>query len=326
MNKEYYIITGANGSIGQALTEAIAAQGQPVIMACRNLAKSQPVQHAHHRKDGQYRHHPCCRSTSPRLPRIISFAEHLSQESISIQALLNNAGVMNQHYSQTADGFESTIGVNYIGTVLLTRMLLPLMHPGSRIVTTTSLTRYIGQIRRYLLRGTAAQVHNGSRHTASRNSPSPSIYRTPGPGASPAGHLGQCRRPGRSRHRHDHHALVGRPRWPTGSSAPFISTPARGSVRSPLCRHRPRSLWRHRRNIQKAETHPHSSPGRSSAQGPVAIRGDREKNHRSPRQAAYKRSQNIKLQNTCIFLLTQTSDYTDSIGPITPAIRGVTII
>ena len=145
MNKEYYIITGANGSIGQAITEAIAAQGQPVIMACRNLVKSQPVQQQLIEKTGN--------TDITLLPldlasfaSIIHFAERLSQDSVVIQTLVNNAGVMNQYYSQTTDGFESTIGVNYIGTVLLTRMLLPLMHPGSRIVTTTSLTRYSGKI------------------------------------------------------------------------------------------------------------------------------------------------------------------------------------
>ena len=145
MNKEYYIITGANGSIGQALTEAIAAQGHAVIMACRNLTKAQPVQQRIIEKTGN--------PDITLLPldlasfaSIIRFSEHLSQKSVTIQALLNNAGVMNQHFSQTTDGFESTIGVNYIGTVLLTRLLLPLMHPGSRIVTTTSLTRFIGKI------------------------------------------------------------------------------------------------------------------------------------------------------------------------------------
>ena len=29
MNKDYYIVTGANGSIGQAITEALAAQKPP---------------------------------------------------------------------------------------------------------------------------------------------------------------------------------------------------------------------------------------------------------------------------------------------------------
>lgn len=145
MNKEYYIITGANGSIGQALTEAIAAQGHAVIMACRNLSKAQPVQQRIIEKTGNpdITLQPLDLAS---FASIMRFAEQLSQESITIQVLLNNAGVMNQHYSQTVEGFESTIGVNYIGTVLLTRLLLPLMHPGSRIVTTTSLTRYIGKI------------------------------------------------------------------------------------------------------------------------------------------------------------------------------------
>ena len=50
MNKDYYIVTGANGSIGQAITEALAAQNLPVVMGCRNIAKSQPIRHESWRK------------------------------------------------------------------------------------------------------------------------------------------------------------------------------------------------------------------------------------------------------------------------------------
>ena len=53
---------------------------------------------------------------------------------------------MCKDFGKTVDGFETSIGVNYIGTVFLTESLIPLMHPGSRIVMTTSLTRYIGKI------------------------------------------------------------------------------------------------------------------------------------------------------------------------------------
>ena len=45
---------------------------------------------------------------------------------------------MCKDFGKTVDGFETSIGVNYIGTVLLTESLIPLMHPGSRIVMTTS--------------------------------------------------------------------------------------------------------------------------------------------------------------------------------------------
>lgn len=145
MNKDYYIVTGANGSIGQAITEALAAQKLPVIMGCRNIAKSQPIRQRIIEKTGN--------SDILLLPldlasfqSISHFCKQLTETGISIKALVNNAGVMCKDFGKTVDGFETSIGVNYIGTVFLTESLIPLMHPGSRIVMTTSLTRYIGKI------------------------------------------------------------------------------------------------------------------------------------------------------------------------------------
>ena len=145
MNKDYYIVTGANGSIGQAITEALAAQNLPVVMGCRNIAKSQPIRQRIMEKTGN--------SDILLLPldlasfqSISHFCKQLVETGISIKALVNNAGVMCKDFGKTVDGFETSIGVNYIGTVFLTESLIPLMHPGSRIVMTTSLTRYIGKI------------------------------------------------------------------------------------------------------------------------------------------------------------------------------------
>ena len=145
MNKDYYIVTGANGSIGQAITEALAAQNLPVVMGCRNIAKSQPIRQRIIEKTGN--------SDILLLPldlasfqSISHFCKQLAETGISIKALVNNAGVMCKDFGKTVDGFETSIGVNYIGTIFLTESLIPLMHPGSRIVMTTSLTRYIGKI------------------------------------------------------------------------------------------------------------------------------------------------------------------------------------
>ena len=49
-------------------------------------------------------------------------------------------------FGLTADGFEQTVGVNCVGTAALTLALLPLMHPGSRIVNTLSCTYRIGRV------------------------------------------------------------------------------------------------------------------------------------------------------------------------------------
>ena len=43
MNKGLFIITGANGGMGKAITKAIAGTGVPVVMACRNVERAAGV-------------------------------------------------------------------------------------------------------------------------------------------------------------------------------------------------------------------------------------------------------------------------------------------
>ena len=43
MNKGLFIITGANGGMGKAITKAIAGMGVPVVMACRNVERAAGV-------------------------------------------------------------------------------------------------------------------------------------------------------------------------------------------------------------------------------------------------------------------------------------------
>lgn len=143
MNKEAYtIVTGAGGSIGQAITRALAEAGENVIMACRNLVKDTPQ----------------CKKINSECPgkveivelnlasfdNIASFTSHI-RSNYPIKALINNAGVINKHYETTAQGYEMTIGVNFMGTYLLTMLLAPALNNG-HITFTTSLTRYIGKV------------------------------------------------------------------------------------------------------------------------------------------------------------------------------------
>ena len=53
--------------------------------------------------------------------------------------LMNNAGTIETGRHITVDGLERTVSVNYVGPYLLTRLLLPLMGEGSRIVNMSSL-------------------------------------------------------------------------------------------------------------------------------------------------------------------------------------------
>lgn len=141
MNEGRIIVTGATGGIGGAVTEALAAQGRDIVMACRNAHKAEELRtrilasHPHARLE--------LRSLDlGSLDSVRAFAAELGSEPVS--ALFNNAGVISRGYALNADGFENTFCVNYFAPFLLTQLLLDRMQHGSRVVNMVSLTcRYV---------------------------------------------------------------------------------------------------------------------------------------------------------------------------------------
>ena len=134
---EMTIVTGATGAMGAAAVEALAAEGRPVLMACRNRAKAEAV------RSGILARIPDARLEIgaldlSSLASVRQFAETV--EPGSFTALFNNAGVISKSYQFTGDGFENTFAVNYFGPWLLTRLLAEKMPEGSRIVNMVSLT------------------------------------------------------------------------------------------------------------------------------------------------------------------------------------------
>ena len=130
-------MTGASGAMGSAATRYLAGKGFHVVMACRNLEKAEAV-----RKeilsdipDAEIESRQLDLSS---LDSVREFAKGM--EGVRISALLNNAGVISRGYSLTRDGLENTFAVNYFGTVLLTRLLLPSFVPEANVVNTVSLT------------------------------------------------------------------------------------------------------------------------------------------------------------------------------------------
>ena len=131
------IVTGATGSMGAEAVEALAAQGHPVLMACRNRVKAEAVRNS----ILQRQPHADLEIRSLDLSSLASvraFADSI--EAGSVSALFNNAGVISKGYSITGDGFENTFSVNYFGPWLLTQLLLPKLPPDASIVNMVSLT------------------------------------------------------------------------------------------------------------------------------------------------------------------------------------------
>ncbi len=124
-DKGLYIVTGATGGIGRALTEGLCRKGLRVVMACRNTEKAEAVRQGIMRSGRAGNGEITVRTLDmASLGSIGRFAEELRSEGAEIAALVNNAGVMSARFGLTADGIEQCMGVNYVGPYALTRLLL----------------------------------------------------------------------------------------------------------------------------------------------------------------------------------------------------------
>ncbi|CAO3625103.1 unnamed protein product [Mucor fragilis] len=116
------IVTGANSGVGLETARALSSVGAKVIIPCRTMEKSQQaIQHI--------------KGTVPNadlipmeldlsdLSSIKSFSIAFLNLDLSLDILINNAGVMGSPHSYTKDGFETQFGVNYVGHFYLTSLL-----------------------------------------------------------------------------------------------------------------------------------------------------------------------------------------------------------
>lgn len=82
------------------------------------------------------------------LASVRAFADTFRSTYRRLNVLINNAGILSFTKGFTEDGFEQTVGVNYLGPFLLTSLLLPLFSSGedSRIINLTSMVWPLGSV------------------------------------------------------------------------------------------------------------------------------------------------------------------------------------
>lgn len=145
MEKSQVIVTGASGSIGIAAVKSLLSKDMPVIMACRNVKK------ATSQRDVLIKQFPhseieILELDLNSLSSIKLFSENIKSQGFKVNRLLNNAGIICRDFSVNEDGFETTVAVNYLGPVYLTKLMIPLMEDGFRIVNTVSVTRGVSKL------------------------------------------------------------------------------------------------------------------------------------------------------------------------------------
>lgn len=139
--KPLYIVTGATGSMGRVISKRLAAQDKALIFACRDLSKGEKLvkdlKELTSNDDITAMH-----LDLSSFARVKAFVAELSELNRPVAALINNSAVLTRRHKTSVDGYEYTIQVNFLSTVLLSMLMVPMFQEkGGRIVMTTSLMR-----------------------------------------------------------------------------------------------------------------------------------------------------------------------------------------
>ncbi len=130
------------------IARGLARVGHRVLMACRDCEGAAAAREAIACEPGVLEAGGTVTVLDPldlgSLDSIRAFASDLAQRVESIDVLVNNAGVFCPERQTTTDGFERCLGVNFLGSFLLSRLLLPRLSPGGRIVNVSSVVGLMG--------------------------------------------------------------------------------------------------------------------------------------------------------------------------------------
>ncbi|ALE74645.1 MULTISPECIES: oxidoreductase [unclassified Pseudonocardia] len=129
------VVTGANSGLGLETARALVDAGARVVLAVRDTAKGDAVA-------GELGGAATVRRLD--LADLTSVREFAAGVEGPIDVLVNNAGLMAVPQSRTADGFETQLGVNFLGHFALTGLLADRIT--DRVVTLSSVMHRIGRI------------------------------------------------------------------------------------------------------------------------------------------------------------------------------------
>lgn len=138
-----FVVTGGNSGLGYATAKHIAAQGEGnhVVLACRDAGKADDAVRSLTAATG-HGNVSAMDLDLASLDSVRGFAAAFGRSGLPpLYALVCNAGVIQlDAMHHTADGFESTFGINHLGHFLLATLLAGNMAETGRIVFVASAT------------------------------------------------------------------------------------------------------------------------------------------------------------------------------------------
>lgn len=137
MDGKIAVVTGANSGIGYETALGLAYMGATVHMVCRNQergdsAKQRIVEASSNNNVALDIVDMSCPA------EIKAFADSITKKHKSIDVLVNNAGVLLNQRSETKDGIETTFATNTLGVYYLTKLLIPCIPQGGRVINVSS--------------------------------------------------------------------------------------------------------------------------------------------------------------------------------------------
>ncbi|MER5673431.1 oxidoreductase [Pseudonocardia alni] len=129
------IVTGATSGLGLETARALVHAGARVVLAVRDTARGEEIA-------AELGGAASVRRLD--LADLTSVREFAAGFEGTVDVLVNNAGLMAVPFSRTADGFETQLGVNFLGHFALTGLLADRIT--ERVVTLSSLAHRMGRI------------------------------------------------------------------------------------------------------------------------------------------------------------------------------------
>ena len=134
------IVTGAASGIGVETARALAKAGARVVIAARDLKRSNEVKDDIIKTTGN-KNIEVEELELGSLKSVQKFVERYLAKKRPLHILINNAGVMDTPQGTTEDGFELQFGINHVGHFALTVGLLPVLKEAknARVINLSSL-------------------------------------------------------------------------------------------------------------------------------------------------------------------------------------------
>lgn len=133
--KEVCVITNGNVKSGVELADYFTSKGATVLLGVEHYHEGRLLAEQLNERNplGQ-----CVALEYKRnsLSDVRSFAKKIQERHTNISLLIHNGTIKNSHSTQTVDGFETFLGVNYLSVFALTGLLAGnLFNSNSRIIT-----------------------------------------------------------------------------------------------------------------------------------------------------------------------------------------------